>query len=266
MKVLSPPPSPHVRRRIKTAAALLALSAAVVFFSFFNGYNHWEGLVNTPRALYWLGSNFVADAESWANLPYIAGKLLETVFLSIAAATTGAACALFVAILASRSMRLNAPLATAASLLASVMRNIPIAAWAMILLFSFGQNVLTGFFALFLNSFGFLARAFREVINENGDDVVEAQRAVGASWLQIVFQGIIPCTLPQMLSWTLFTVETNIRHSALVGLLTGTGIGFVFMLYYQNLNYGSAGLVVLGLIITILAIEVISNQIRRRIL
>ncbi len=262
---MSPLPDPNSLRCVKRWGALLATVAAVVFFSFYNGFNHLDGMLNTPRALYWLATNFLPTAESWADSPYILRKLIETVFLSIAAATTAACFALFAAILASYSMRLNTPLATLASLAASVTRNIPLAAWAMILLFSFGQNVLTGYFALFLNSFGFLTRAFREVINESSSEVVEAQRAVGGSWMQIVFQGVIPNTLPQMISWTLFMIETNIRHAALVGLLTGTGIGFVFMLYYQNLNYGSAGLVVLGLVVTILGIEGISSNIRRKI-
>ena len=51
----------------------------------------------------------------------------------------------------------------------------------MILLFSFGQSSLTGYFALFFGSFGFLTRAFIETIDEVSGSSVEALGATGAS-------------------------------------------------------------------------------------
>jgi phosphonate transport system permease protein len=50
-----------------------------------------------------------------------------------------------------------------------------------------------------------------------------------------------------------------------VGLLTGTGIGFVFDLYFKSLRYGPAGLVVLAIIILVIAVELVSNYVERRI-
>lgn len=258
---------PPVRRRqYAHAGVLFCTVVGVVYFSALNEYNHLEGFVRLPQSLVWLFRNFVPDGQSWARLPTILQKLNETFFLSVAAASTGACAALLFSILATRRMRVNRFVGVLATAVATISRNVPVAAWAMILLFSFGQNIMTGFFALFLNSFGFLTRSFREAIDESSGDVLEAQRAVGATGLQMVFQGVIPCALPQMISWTLFMIETNIRNAALIGLLTGTGIGFVFLLYYQNLNYGAAGLVVIGLIMVILCIELLSHHIRRAIL
>ncbi len=258
---------PPVRRRQWAHGSLLLVTfAGIIIFSLLNGYNHLEGIAALPRSLAWLFGNFIPDKNALPRLPVILRKLNETFFLSVAAGSTGACMALLFAVLASRLMRINRTVGFLAISLASVCRNVPVAAWAMILLFSFGQNIMTGFFALFLNSFGFLSRSFREVIDESSGDVLESQRAVGATGVQMVFQGIIPCALPQMISWTLFMIETNIRNATLVGLLTGTGIGFLFLLYYQHLNYGSAGLVVVGLIAVILVIELIAHHIRRVIL
>ena len=61
-------------------------------------------------------------------------------------------------------------------------------------------------------------------------------------------------------------VETNIRSSTLIGILTGTGIGFVFDLYYKSMNYGVASLVVISIVIAVFIIEFISNYVRRVIL
>ena len=58
----------------------------------------------------------------------------------------------------------------------------------------------------------------------------------------------------------------NIRSATLVGLLTGTGIGFLFDLYYKSLNYPSAALVTLAIVVVVLALEAASNGLRKVIL
>ena len=95
---------------------------------------------------------------------------------------------------------------------------------------------------------------------------VEALHASGASWLQTVAQAVFPSVLPQMTSWMLYMLETNIRDATLVGILTGTGIGFLFDLYYKSMNYSAAALVVIGIIIVVIAIETTSNALRKVIL
>jgi phosphonate transport system permease protein len=136
----------------------------------------------------------------------------------------------------------------------------------MLLLFSFGQNILTGFFALFFATFGMLTRAFIETIDEVSASCVEALYATGATSLQTVFNGVIPSSMPEIVSWVLYMIETNIRSSTLIGMLTATGIGYLFDLYYKRMDYGSASLVVIAIVILVIAIEIISNRIRKVIM
>ena len=51
----------------------------------------------------------------------------------------------------------------------------------------------------------------------------------------------------------LYMVETNIRDATLVGILTGTGIGFVFNLFYKSFRYDVAGLVILLIVVSSVA-------------
>jgi phosphonate transport system permease protein len=170
------------------------------------------------------------------------------------------------AILASNTTRPHRLVSAPVRFLASLCRNIPVVAWAMIFLLSFGQNVLTGLLALFVGTVGYLARAYAEIIEETAESSVEALHASGASWLQTVSQAVLPSALPQITSWMLYMVETNIRDATLVGILTGTGIGFLFDLYYKSMNYSSAVVVVIGIVLVVIAIETISNALRRVIL
>jgi phosphonate transport system permease protein len=61
-------------------------------------------------------------------------------------------------------------------------------------------------------------------------------------------------------------MEMNIRNATLVGILTGTGIGFTFNLYYKSMNYDDASLVVLTIVVAILLIEFISNTVRKEMM
>ena len=214
----------------------------------------------------WMINNLSISADTFDRLPGIIDRLIETILMSIAATTIAAAVAFFLGIAGSNTTSNNSLLSGFARFIASVARNIPVVAWALILLLSFGQNSLTGFLALFIGTVGLLTRAFIEVIDEAGLGAYEALTATGSTYFQVVGKAVVPQTLPQMVSWVLFMIETNIRSATLVGLLTGTGIGYSFDLYYKMLDYQTVSLITLLIIITVICIELTSNRIRKVIL
>lgn len=219
-----------------------------------------------PRVAVWMAQNLVPDERALSRLPRILETLLDTVLMSVMASVVAAVAALPFALAGSRTTMIHGFLATLSRGIASVSRNIPVAAWALIFLLSFGQSSFTGFLALFFASFGFLTRVFIETIDETSASSVEALRAAGASYPHVIGQAVLPASLPQMLSWELYTIETNIRSATLVGLLTGSGIGFLFDVYYKSLQYPSASLIAISLVVVVLGIELVSNALRRLIL
>jgi phosphonate transport system permease protein len=235
-------------------------SAAITEFNFL------EGLATIPQALSWIVANLFITQESLERLPTILVKLNETIFMSIAATTLAAVVSLFLGLMGSKTTKVNNVFSVIARFIASFSRNIPVVAWSLILLISFGQNSITGFLALFVGTLGFLTRAFIESIDEASVSSVEALRATGANYFHIVNKAVIPQSLPQMLSWILFMIETNIRSATLVGILTGTGIGYIFDLYYKTLNYNAVALVTFTIVIAVIIIDLISNRIRKVIL
>lgn len=254
------------KRKRNTIGLCLMIFSVTLLAIIITEYNVAKGFTSIPNAIQWALANFYPTGESLAKLPDILDKLIETLLVSIAATTIAAIFALLFAILGSNTTRVNAFFGNISRGIATIFRNIDVAAWAMILLFSFGQSSLTGYFALFFGSFGFLTRAFVETIDEVSGSSVEALRATGASYFSIIFQSVIPSSIPQLVSWILFMIETNIRSATLIGLLTGSGIGFTFNLYYKSLNYDVASLVVIAIVVAILSIEYISNYVRRVIL
>jgi phosphonate transport system permease protein len=254
------------KRRNDSLLFFIVFGALTVGSIAITKYDVATGFTSIGKALVWGVTNFYPNAHAWTRLPDIAEKLWETVLMSVAATTIAAIFALILAVVGSRTTRINSFFSIIARGLASVFRNIPLVAWAMILMLAFGQSLLTGYLALFFGSLGFLTRAFIETVDEAGIHAVEALRATGAGYPSIIFQAVLPSSLPQMISWLLFMIDTNIRDATLIGVLTGTGIGFSFDLYYKNFNFHEASLVVIAIAITIIAIEMISNYVRRIIL
>ena len=258
--------SVFTRRKRTFTIAFLAVAALFAFASIITKYDPVNGLASFPKAFGWIAANLVPDAKAVQRLPNILTKLAETALLSVAVTFIAAVCAFFFSLLGSKTTRSNAVVSRIVRIVAAFFRNVPDVVWAMLLLFSFGQNVLTGFFALFFTTFGMLTRTFIETIDEVSADCVEALRASGATYMQTVFQGIIPSAMSEIVTWILYMIETNIRNSTLIGILTATGIGYLFDLYYKRLDYGSASMVVICIVVLVIIIEIISNRIRKVIM
>jgi phosphonate transport system permease protein len=254
------------RKRWQSLGVIVVIGMLTIFFIVITEFSIMKGITSVPKAITWSVTNFYPNAKSLEKLPSIVNKLIETVLISIASTTVASIFAGFFAIMGANTTRVNTFISIICRGFGTIFRNIDVAAWALILLFSFGQSALTGWLALFFVSFGFLTRVFMETIDESSTDSVEALRATGAGYFAIIFQSVIPTCIPAMISWILFMIETNIRSATLIGILTGTGIGFSFNLYYKSLNYHAASLVVLAIIVAIFTIEIISNYVRRVII
>jgi phosphonate transport system permease protein len=258
--------SVFVKRKRTFLLTFLVIFTLFAISTLVTHYDVIKGFESIPQAIRWIAKNLVPTAASWEKLPKILEKLIETALLSVAVTVCAAICAFFFSLFGTKTTKVNSSISRIVRIIAAFFRNVPNVVWAILLLFSFGQNILTGFFALFFVSFGMLTRMFIETIDEVCSDCVEALHATGAKSLQTVFQGIIPSSLPEIVSWILYMIEFNIRDSTLIGLLTATGIGAMFDLYYKRLDYGSASIVVIFIVILVIGVELISSQIRKVIM
>lgn len=246
---------------------VIALIGGIYFIgSMILSFDNVKGLLSVPKAFNWLFVNFRPTASSVEYLPRIWQKLIQTVLLAISSTVVAAIVSMFVALIGSKVTGINGYVQVIVRGIASFFRNIPLVAWSMILLFSFKQSDFTGFLALLLMSIGYLIRAFMEIIEDEASETMMALKATGASYFQVIFQAVLPQILPSVLSWILYMVENNVRDATLVGILTGTGIGFIFDVYYKSFRFDAAGMTVLAIIFVVIVLETISNQIRRIIL
>lgn len=245
--------------------AALAVAAAVLCAARC-GFDPVETLLDIPGSITWTVQHFTPTVASLDKLPKILRALWRTFAGASAAALTSAVVAYVLALLGCKPVGLGRAVRLIVRGVASISRNIPNVAWAFMLMFSFGQSEFTGVLVLFMKSLGFLTRMFLETMDEIAQGPLEALAATGATKLQIIAKAVMPLTSTQAISWLLYMVETNTRDATLVGMLTGSGIGFVFELYYRTFRYDIAGLVVLCVALMALACEAASNYVRRQII
>lgn len=255
-----------VKKKLKFTVVFGVIIFLFLLSSVLSDFHLSDGATALPRAIAWMAANLIPDAKAFERLPKIMERLTETILLSVAVTVIAGILAFSFSLFGSKTTRTNPVLSRSIRMVAAFFRNVPDVVWAMLFLFSFGQNMVTGFLALFFTTFGLLTRAFIETIDEVSSDCVEALEATGATFTQIVFQGIVPTAIAGILTWILYMIETNIRSSTLIGILTATGIGYQFDLYYKRLDFGSVGMIVIAIVAVVILIETMSNKLRRLIL
>jgi len=253
------------QRRLRLTVVLVIL--LVIYFGsvFLVNFNTFLSLAQIPAGLVWLFKTFIPNQHTTTYLGPIFYQLWRTLIVSISSTICAAILSLIFAVLGAKTTSPNRVLQLTVRFGASLLRNIPVVAWAMILLFSFKQSDFTGFLALFFMTLGYLTRAFTETIEDLDTEKLHALQAVGANYFQCVFCGVLPEAASTMTSWVLYMIENNIRDATLVGILTGTGIGFLFTQYFKSFRYDAAGLIVLLIAVLVIVLELTSTQIRRAI-
>lgn len=255
------------KRRMQSKIIFL-LSVIILYAvsSMISGFENGLAFLSVPKGVLWLFQKFIPNGNTLKYLPKIMKPAFETILLALTSTLFSSIFALIMSVIGSETVGISKVAAFAVKLTASFFRNMPVVAWSLLLLFSFKQSQFTGLLSLTFITFGYLTRSFMETIDEVAGDVVEALKATGASWWQIVFQGVIPSVSSQLVSWVLYYTENNVREATLIGILTGTGIGFIFNLYYRSFRYDAAGLVILIVAVIVSTIELISNKIRKELL
>ncbi|MFB9768320.1 phosphonate ABC transporter, permease protein PhnE [Lactiplantibacillus modestisalitolerans] len=253
------------QRRLRLFTVLVILLGIYFTSMALVNFQTWNSITKIPAGLIWLFHNFIPTERSISSLGQILYQLWRTLLVSISSTVVASLFSLVFAILGAKTTTPNEAVRLIVRFGASLLRNIPVVAWAMILLFSFKQSDFTGFLALFFMTLGYLTRAFTETIEDLDAEKLQALQAVGANYFQCVFCGILPEAASTMTSWVLYMIENNLRDATLVGLLTGTGVGFLFDFYFKSFRYDAAGLIVLLIAVLVIVLELTSTQIRRAI-
>lgn len=207
-------------------------------FTTFNtrGVDFWAGVDM-------LGSNFRALllAPQLKNITFemMIQNLFITIGLGFLTTVFGAAIALGLAIFAAQNLAPRWLTVIILSITACV-RAVPTVLWVLIFAVSAGLGSVAAVLGMTFHSAGYLIKAYAESFEEVDNGTIEALKASGANWWQIVFQAVLPSSATALLSWTFLRFEINFSTAIAMGAAAGAGgIGYdMFMAsgFYLNLR------------------------------
>jgi|GEM_PF-1148542 len=119
----------------------------------------------------------------------------------------------------------------------ALVRSIHELLWAVFFLAAIGLNPFTAVFAIALPYAGIIGKIFAELIDEVPSGVIDSYRGLGASREQVFFLALIPRTLPDLIAYLMYRLETGIRSSAVMGFLGIPTLGNFLRLSFENAQY-----------------------------
>jgi phosphonate transport system permease protein len=259
MKPALPPPPP---RALGTLVLLVCLVALVVA-SFASLPLQWAAFF-TPEAVSSVKeflAGFTPPETGHAFLVKTAGALWETLAMSLVGTLLAVIGGLVLALPAAG--RLGGALRGATRVLLNILRSIPELVWAALLLVAAGLGPFAGTLALGAHTSGVLGRLFADA-HENVEPLPEASlRTNGAAPLGAFLYATLPQALPQMLSYTLYRWENNIRAAAVLGVVGAGGLGQMLKYHLSLFQMQNAATVVIAMLLLVAAVDALSFALRR---
>jgi len=127
-----------------------------------------------------------------------------------------------------------------------------------------GFGPMAGVLTLTFSSIGFLAKLLAEEIEDIDWNQVEAVKATGASWPQLMTYAIFPQILPRFIGLAVYRLDINFRASAVIGVVGAGGIGTTLNAAFDRYEFDSASAILIVMIGIVLSGEIFSSFIRKK--
>lgn len=242
---------------------LLAGLLLLVIASFVTLPLQWAALFSTDaaRSATEFVTGFLPPETSAPFLRKTLVALLET--LAMSALGTGLAAIVGLLLALPASGRGGRSLRAATRILLNATRSVPELVWAAMLLIAAGLGPFAGTLALAIHTSGVLGRLFADAL-ENTPPLPEASlRINGASPLSAFFYATLPQISPQLLSYTLYRWENNIRAAAVLGVVGAGGLGQMLKYHLSLFQMQQAATVIVAMLMLVALVDALSFALRR---
>ncbi len=210
------------------------------------------------------GSHFLARMvpPNFQRWELLLSGLLESLQIAILASAIGIVVSLPIGLFAARNL-MPWWVTWPARALVALCRSFHPVIVAILFVKAIGFGALAGAGALVVASIGFVGKLFAEAIEEISLKQVEAVRATGASFLNVVVFGVLPQVLSRFIGFCLYQLDSNLRNSTMVGIVGAGGIGGTLFAAFKRFDYDFVCAILVAIIAVIFVGEVVSGWMRR---
>ncbi|MGL5067897.1 MAG: ABC transporter permease subunit [Sarcina sp.] len=245
-----------------TIISLMILTVVGLFTFDYKGVNFVEAMsitLENMRTMFFSAklSNFSFGAAM--------GKILVTVALAFLTTLIGSIIALFLAIFASNNLS-NKRICSFLKGFVSLIRAIPTVLWVLIFAVVAGLGAEAAVIGMTFHTVGYLIKAYSEAFEEIDNGAIEALKASGANFWQIIFGAVFPSSIRYIIAWTFMRFEINFTNAVAMGAAAGAGgIGFeLFMSSNFYFNVQEVGFIAIMILVCAMVLEGFSTRIKNR--
>lgn len=152
---------------------------------------------------------------------------------------------------------------SATRLILNALRSIPELVWAAMLLITVGLGPFAGTLALALHTAGVLGRLFAEAIENAPASPSFVLRARGVGMGRVFMYATLPQILPQLLSYTLYRWENNIRAAAVLGVVGAGGLGQLLSYHLGLFQMRETSSILIAMLILVAIVDALSYASRK---
>ncbi|HEX5802710.1 MAG TPA: phosphonate ABC transporter, permease protein PhnE [Azospira sp.] len=147
----------------------------------------------------------------------------------------------------------------------NALRSVPELVWATITVLAVGLGPFAGVLALALHTTGVLGRLFAEALQNAPTAPRDALAEAGARPAAAFLYGTLPEVTPQLVAYTLYRWEMNIRMAAILGFVGAGGLGQQLYYALSLFHYAQASTVIAAMLLLSIAVDAASAALRRRL-
>lgn len=241
----------------------LALLALVLWASFAYLNLNLAGLIAADSREYMakFALAFFPPDTSAEFLAKTARGTLETLAISLVGTLIAALLGLSLALPASGRFGF-APRMSARFML-NVLRSVPELVWASLMVLAAGIGPFAGTLALALHTTGVLGRLFAEALENAPPEPTTTLIEAGSSSAAAFVYGTWPVIFPQVLAYTLYRWEMNIRMATVLGFVGAGGLGQLLYLTLSWFQQTRAATIIIAMLLLVIVVDGVSAWLRR---
>lgn len=217
---------------------------------------------DSPKLMWQYAKGFLQPDLSPVLLTKIAQGTLETLAMSAIGTLLASLLGLLLALPAAGRFGLLAQVITRFVL--NALRAIPELVWAALMVLAAGLGPNAGTLALALHTTGVLGRLFAEALENTPVAPARALRLAGSSKISAFCYGTLPGVWPQLLAYSLYRWENNIRMASVLGFVGAGGLGQMLYVSLSLFQQAQAASIILAMLVLVLVVDALSNWARQR--
>jgi phosphonate transport system permease protein len=243
-----------------TSRVVTLCLAAYVLYAFAGMGITWERfVVGLGNGAQFIARMFPPDTT---KMDILYKGLVESMQMAVLASALGVAISLPIGLLAARNLMPKWAAVSGRGLIA-VCRSLHPVITAILFVKAVGFGALAGILALVVATIGFVGKLFADAIEEISAKQVEAVRATGASFMNVILFGVLPQVLSRFVGFSTYQLDSNLRNSTMVGIVGAGGVGGALFAAFQRFEYDFLFTILASIVAIIVVGEVVVNGVKK---